>query len=712
MKFWLLTSEYPPQSGGGISTYSYHTAKMMADHNHHVTVFIPDGKIKNLKKSKQEERITLIYYPILDLDFLGYETALSYTLSNVLLKIAGEDGSPDFIEAQEYNGLAYYSLQRKWLEEGYLSNCPFFVTAHAPGFLYLEYNQAPTHSLPEFWIGEMERSVLISSDFVISPSKYLLDHLDLKTSSQDLHVVHNPYFSNIDLIEDFTRGDVVFFGKLTPQKGALEMLSYFEKSWIAGDQHTLSVIGGGDHFFYPKLTDMGDFVKKKYAHRIAQGLLKFEGHIAPENISERLSQAHVVVVPSIVDNLPYTVVEAMHLGKIVLASTDGGHKELIEPGLTGFIFDHAVDSDFIKQLSQILLLSAEEIHAIGKRAVNAIKEKCSYENVYNKKINILNQYKAKTTKYFPFIRPINKSKSHQIELGQKNKLSIVIPYYNMGQYVNETLTSIDNNNYKNYEVILVNDGSTDELSINILKKIEQENSNLTVYHKANTGLSETRNYGACKATGEFIAFLDPDDFIEPDYYTKAVYILNKFKNISFIGCWAQYFGKRNYIWPAFNPEPPFILAHNMVNSSALIIRRNDFLDFGINDSAFIYGMEDYDEVINLVKNGCGGVVIPECLWNYRIRRGSLAQSFNKFSKDYLYRLLTKKHEVFYQQYAKEVINLINSNGPSMNFDNPSKQLGRFHGINIPFKNSKLAGWFITNKFLRKIAKLVLKQLNV
>ncbi len=710
MNFWLLTTEYPPQSGGGISTYCFHTAKMLAQNGHQVSVFVPNHHMKTVKYLQQEELIRVVSYPIIQYDFLGYEAGLSYNLSFVLENEAKINGEPDYIESQEYNGLAYYALQRKWLEKNYLSKPVFFVTAHAPGYLYLDYNQAPTHAFPEYWIGEMEKAVLAMADFVISPSQYLLDKLALKKPPSELHVVHNPY--HLQELHGISHKphDIVFFGKLTPQKGAIEMLKYFEKAWEQGIKIPLSVIGGGDHYFYPLMEDMGTYFQKKYKHRIDEGLLKFEGHILPENLHDRLAKAHVVIVPSIVDNLPYTVVEAMFMGKVVLASTDGGHKELLVHGKTGFLFEHTIEDDFINQLNIILNLSDKELTQIGENARKAILEKCGYESVYDKKIKILSSYQKTQPSKFPFIRPIQR-KYELKNTGELGKLSVVIPYFNMGKYVEETITSVVNNNYDNYEIIIVNDGSTDELSLSKLDELKANNKNLLVYHKPNTGLCDTRNFGAQKATGEFMAFLDPDDTIEPTYYKRATDILRKYDNVSFVGCWAQYFGAKDYVWPSFNPEPPFLLTHNMVNSSGIVAKKDHFITYGLNDRDFLYGMEDYDSVISMVKNGCGGVVLPQCLWNYRIRKGSLAQSFNKYSKNYLYRLIAKKHADFFSVYVEDVVNLLNSNGPGMNFDNPSKPLGAFHGINLPFKDSKWLNFVRTNKFLRKIAKSIFKTLN-
>ncbi|MEQ8927626.1 MAG: glycosyltransferase, partial [Fulvivirga sp.] len=628
MTFWILTTEYPPLSGGGISTYCYHTGQMLQQEGHDVTVFVPDYTIKT-KSVELKDGVTIVKFRPDDshFEYLGNESALSLSFSEVIKKYATDNDEPDFIEAQEYNGIAYFALQKKLTLEDYFPNTLFYVTAHAPGFLYLDYNQAPIYEIPMYWTGEMEKSVLKSADLVISPSQYLIDKTDdyYDWSEQERTVIFNPFKQSDKPEFNFTPFDIVFFGKLTPQKGCIELLSYFKRLWDQGFEHPLRLIGGGSHFFYPKMMDLSDHLRKVYKSYIDKGLLIFEGHINPEYINTRLKKAHVVLVPSIVDNLPYTVLEAMSLGKIVLASDCGGHKELINSGKNGFIFSHDPQGEsFISQMKSILSLENEEIQTIGKYARDTIERNCNYSNVHNQKINYLleNKTARKSSKpKFPFIEDIERKKSsRQSSTTDKGKLTIIIPFFNMGNYINEAVDSVVNCTYPNKNILIIDDGSTDIRSIEALKKIELSGK-VKVVRKENEGLSATRNFGANIANGEYIAFLDADDKVEPSYYEKAIKLIRKYNNVSFVGCWASYFEGSDISWPSFNPEPPYLLAHNMINSSALVYKKNDFLSSGGNDRQMIYGMEDYDSVINMVKNGFRGVAIPEKLWGYRIRKG-------------------------------------------------------------------------------------------
>ena len=108
---------------------------------------------------------------------------------------------------------------------------------------------------------------------------------------------------------------------------------------------------------------------------------------------------------------------------------------------------------------------------------------------------------------------------------QKYKFSIIIPVYNTEKYLEKCLDSIINQSYQNMEIIVVNDGSTDN-SKDILFTYQNKYPKLiNVYEKINGGLSDARNYGVSKASGDYLLFVDSDDYLESDL------LLNISKNI-------------------------------------------------------------------------------------------------------------------------------------------------------------------------------------
>jgi glycosyltransferase involved in cell wall biosynthesis len=98
----------------------------------------------------------------------------------------------------------------------------------------------------------------------------------------------------------------------------------------------------------------------------------------------------------------------------------------------------------------------------------------------------------------------------------EGKISVIVPIYNQERYLNKSISSIINQKYTNLEIILINDGSTDS-SIEIIDDFALKDSRIRVFSKPNGGLVDATIYGINQATGEYIAFLDPDDYIGPLY---------------------------------------------------------------------------------------------------------------------------------------------------------------------------------------------------
>ncbi len=114
-----------------------------------------------------------------------------------------------------------------------------------------------------------------------------------------------------------------------------------------------------------------------------------------------------------------------------------------------------------------------------------------------------------------------------------SKLSIIVPVYNVEHYLSLCLDSILNQLYRNIEILLINDGSTDN-SWNICKKYQEKDSRIKCFIKENGGASSARNYGLKKATGDYITFVDSDDTVSEDIYSSNMRILKNNTDIDFL----------------------------------------------------------------------------------------------------------------------------------------------------------------------------------
>ena len=104
---------------------------------------------------------------------------------------------------------------------------------------------------------------------------------------------------------------------------------------------------------------------------------------------------------------------------------------------------------------------------------------------------------------------------------EKNKISIIIPVYNAEKKIGKTIESITNQTYRNLEVIVVNDGSVDN-TCEIVEGFSKKDDRIILLNKENSGVSDTRNYGIKKATGDYIGFVDADDFVEVNMYEELL----------------------------------------------------------------------------------------------------------------------------------------------------------------------------------------------
>jgi glycosyltransferase involved in cell wall biosynthesis len=107
-----------------------------------------------------------------------------------------------------------------------------------------------------------------------------------------------------------------------------------------------------------------------------------------------------------------------------------------------------------------------------------------------------------------------------------NLISVIVPVYNVEQYLNRCIESIVNQTYQNLEIILVDDGSPDNCPI-MCDEWAKKDIRIKVIHKENGGLSDARNTGMAVATGEYISFIDSDDWIAPQFYEKLLEALHQ-----------------------------------------------------------------------------------------------------------------------------------------------------------------------------------------
>lgn len=255
-------------------------------------------------------------------------------------------------------------------------------------------------------------------------------------------------------------------------------------------------------------------------------------------------------------------------------------------------------------------------------------------------------------------------------------VSIIIPCYNYGEYIDEAVGSALNQTYKNIEVIIVNDASTDSNTIEKLNMLEKQENVTVIHHKKNKKLPATRNTGIKVAKGTYILPLDADDTVEPTIVEKTVKVLEERADVGFVSVGMRFFGNEDYIYipPKFSFKK--LLHQNIVTVTSLF-RKIAWEEVGGYNEQFIHGYEDWEFWISLAKHGWNGYCVEEVLFNYRKHGYSMIDSA-------IEKHAALVHQI--QQIHKDVYSITNSskyNKHSLEKKNKTKPK---HSNSVSFRN--------------------------
>ena len=238
------------------------------------------------------------------------------------------------------------------------------------------------------------------------------------------------------------------------------------------------------------------------------------------------------------------------------------------------------------------------------------------------------------------------------------KISIIVPFYNVEKYIDKCLYTLVNQTLQDIEILIVNDGSKDK-SIEIAKKYEKEYPEKIIYlEKENGGLSDARNYAIKYAKGEYIAFLDSDDYVELDMYEK-MYETAKKENCDMVECdfyWEYPNKSKKDIGKIYENKKEMIEKIRVVAWNKLIKRtilKESKIEFPkgyrYEDVEFTYKLVPYLNKISFVK---------EPFIHYVQRENSISNSQNERTKE-IFIILENvinyyKEKNIYNEYKEEL----------------------------------------------------------
>jgi len=210
---------------------------------------------------------------------------------------------------------------------------------------------------------------------------------------------------------------------------------------------------------------------------------------------------------------------------------------------------------------------------------------------------------------------------------KRPKISVVMSVYNGEKYLEESIKSVLNQTFKNFEFIIINDGSTDGTD-NILEKFRKQDTRIKMIRQKNVGLTKSLNKGVKLAQGKYIARIDADDIAMPERLEKQLEFMESNLRLGAIGCWYYMIDKDGKIIKKCKPPTELLkIKKSLLNSVALIhpalmIKKEVLEKVNFYDEKFRYA-QDRDLLFRIIEHYQQGIV-PKFLLKFRYTNESIS----------------------------------------------------------------------------------------
>ncbi len=290
-------------------------------------------------------------------------------------------------------------------------------------------------------------------------------------------------------------------------------------------------------------------------------------------------------------------------------------------------------------------------------------------------------------------------------------ISVIVPVYKVAPYLRQCIESIINQTYRNLEILLIDDGSPDECG-EICEEYKERDHRVRVFHTENHGLSAARNLGLQYAKGEYIGFIDSDDWIEPEMYELLLRKLREAEYDIIVYGYNVISKKKTTVWKpvetVFDHDDALIfLINEKINNTVWNkLYSKELLQRSKEDGVLFPEGKNYEDVAamhRIVDNAKSVAIMSETLYHYRIRPGSITKTYTAknlidFADTRLdrYYYFKNEHPKLYEE-KKEKLLLLAVNGISkvwrwwygckpeekQEYDNRIKGLLAFTKDNVP-----------------------------
>jgi glycogen(starch) synthase len=525
-------------------------------------------------------------------------------------------GGPEIVEFPDFLGEGAVAVQARRTLDPALRNTVVLVRNYTSREMCDVLDGYVSRDFGGKMVYELERYALRYADYMVWPggdvlSSYRRFYGEGPLAAPELirHVVERECSAEDDgELPEVTTTRLIYMGRLERRKGVQNLVRAVTA--LERDDWHLTLVGGD--------TDTGPLAVSMRAQLelmvAGDPRISFREAVSRAGLFDLLGAHHVAVYPSLWECWPFVALHAFDRNRPVIATPTGGFVEMVstdcgwlsrdtsEAALRKTI-DHVLDS---RETIRELVEAERPRHALARLVdTDAIREK--YLGLAKGAVKV--------------------SRGRRSASAARPLVSVIVPYFRMDAFVEETVRSIFDQTYSRLEVIVVNDGSfrAQDWKLGDLATRYP----ITVLTQENSGLGAARNFGVSQSRGRYVFPLDADNLATPTFIERCVEVLEHEPDVAYVNSWVRFIDERG------EPHQPPVEGYqplannvaaledlNVAGDAAAVIRRRVF-DLGNWYSVDATSYEDWLFYRQLARNGLRGQVIPERLVLYRVREGSM-----------------------------------------------------------------------------------------
>jgi glycogen(starch) synthase len=649
MRVALVSREFFPFGGGGIGEYINACARVLSQIVD-VTIFtssVHEESFRRLRLSGDPRivpsDIEVVFVPeVNEEDIGGYYSVLHLYSARILdsLREHYGDHGPDLVEFSDYLGEGAVTAQARRAGDPMLRRSLVAVRLHTSAEVCAVLDGHVNEDFQARITCELERLAMRNADFLIWPGGDTLRFYHRFYGSDNLARgwrILNPVMQHGDEWRTERADDprvslrLLYLGRLERRKGVhnlVRAVNYVDSEYLQVD------ILGGDTHTAPLGLSMGDQLQMMAA---GDKRINFLEPVARVDLPQIIRASDAVVLPSLWEAWPYVGLEALRLNRPLIATPVGGFTEMVKEGTSGWLSKGTTAGALADLLGQ-LLFAREEINALRQKRLPAstfaqLTDSDTIIDAYRSLLASPGRWTQSgasarvggADRYSLNGRPDDSPRP--VSAPRAPLVSVIIPYYRLARFIEEAVVSVLEQTHPRTEVIVVNDGSTDEADWVLSELVSRYP--IAVVSQLNSGLGAARNFGISQARGRFVVPLDADNILEPTFIERAVDAIDRDSRTVFVTAWSRYIDESGEPLPAPNigyqpigNTSPEVLRHNVAGDAVALFRRRLF-DTGFSYSEDLTSYEDWQLYQQLHLAGLYGIVIPDRLVRYRVRADSM-----------------------------------------------------------------------------------------